>query len=449
MYTQIAATYSPDYHVIRLKSEFPAFSDTVTPQGFQTPQQVGFFIHEWLHYLHNISTIHGIAAYSHAVILWSNVRPTIDHNGLCMGDEHLEPSHFADIRKQFKHRLNARAAQTNKLKHGLHLSDIEFTSCNKETTLIEDDKNYPCSILACSILIRPNGETDDIKIGCHEIVEYIAFALESKFLRHLKKTPFPVPIDPYLLVKGLASFLSPTIVEETILRCAILSLQYPDPPYILANLLAWAEKKKIELIDPDIELARIASNHLTSNIHVMEESVGLIEDMFPLDEPFPRAIKNTAESIRKNYLHRITDPFFEIGLVEEFAKFGGIAINAAMEKYGVGFLIQERSGPDDQFMRDVMLDISTLDKQDPEISCGRRVAQAAFTYIFEFFRSEPDRLRQPRTMRCPFFTTCGADYRRDNPNICNSEPWLSQNLKHSEMCYFGRAVINTKNLKPA
>lgn len=42
MATQVAATYSPDYQCIRLKSVFPAFADPINPQGFQTPHQIVF-----------------------------------------------------------------------------------------------------------------------------------------------------------------------------------------------------------------------------------------------------------------------------------------------------------------------------------------------------------------------------------------------------------------------
>ncbi len=448
MVTQVAATYSPDYQFIRLKSVFPAFSDPIEPQGFQTPHQFGFFIHEWLHYLHNNSTIHGVTAYSHAVILWSNVRAIIDHNGLCLGDDHLPHQNFADIRKQYKHRLNARAAQENNIKRGVHLDDLEFISCEKFTVLIEDDENYPCTSLLCDVLTKANADVIKVKIGCHEIIEYIAFTLESRFLRHFKENPIPVPVDPYSLIKGLASFIAPDLEEDTILRCAIFSLQFPDPPFYLANLLAWSNKIKSQEKDPNVELTKKASNHLKTNIKVMEENIDLIGNILPLDSPFPRAVKHTASLIRKNYLHRINEPFFEIELVNNFSKFGGAAIVAAMEKHGVGFLIQERSGPDDQFMRDLMLDISAADKQNAELSYGRRVAQAAFSYVFEFFRVEPDRILQPVKMRCPFFSSCNAEYRRDNPDKCSTEPWTSQYLEKSKMCYFGEAVINTKNLAP-
>lgn len=445
MVTQVAATYSPDYQCIRLKSVFPAFADPIEPQGFQTPHQFGFFVHEWLHYLHNNSTIHGVTAYSHAVILWSNVRPIIDHNGLCIGDEHLPAQDFADIRKQYKHRLDSRAAQNNKIEGKLRLDDLDFISCKKETIYIEEDENYPSTKLICDVVSKPDGRDLKIKIGCHEIVEHIAFALESKFLRNLKELPLPASIDPYLLINGLASLISPSLEEETVLRCAIFSLQFPDPPSYLAGLLNWSEKNKCEQKDPDIEITKKASDLFKKNMHVMDENIDMIENMLPLDSPFPRAVKHTANLIKKNYLYRIDNPFFEIELVNEFSRLGGAAINAAMDKYGVGFLIQERDGPDDKFMRDLMLDISLTHKIDADISYGRRVAQAAFSYVLEFFKVENDKIKQPVKMRCPFFTSCSAEYRRDNPDICSTTPWESQKIEQSKICYFGEAVINTKN----
>ena len=444
MATQVAATYSPDYQCIKLKSVFPAFADPEEPQGFQTPHQTGFFIHEWLHYLHNNSTIHGVTAYSHAVILWSNVRAIIDHNGLCIGDDHLPIQDFADIRKQYKHRLDSRAAQNNKIEASLRLDDLNFTSCKKDTAYIEGDENYPSTKLLCDVVSKVDDKVFKIKIGCHEIVEYIAFALESRFLRNLKELPLSAPIDPYLLINGLATLISPTLERETILRCAIFSLQLPDPPSYLAGLLDWSERNKCEQKDPDIEITKKASNHFKTNTHVMNDQVDMIENMLPLDSPFARAVKHTANLMKKNYLYRIDNPFFEIDLVNEFSRLGGSAINAAMDKHGVGFLIQEREGPDDKFMRDLMFDISLPHKLDADITYGRRVAQAAFSYVLEFFKVENDKIKQPVRMRCPFFTSCDSEYRRDNPSICSTAPWESRKLEQSKICYFGEAVINTK-----
>lgn len=444
MATQVAATYSPDYQCIRLKSVFPAFADPIEPQGFQTPHQIGFFIHEWLHYLHNNSTIHGVTAYSHAVILWSNVRAIIDHNGLCIGDDHLPVQDFADIRKQYKHRLNSRAAQNNKIEGKLRLDDLDFISCKKDTIYIEGDENYPSTKLLCDVVSKVDGRVLKIEIGCHEIVEYIAFALESRFLRNLKELPLSAPIDPYLLINGLASLISPTLEGETVLRCAIFSLQLPDPPSFLAGILNWSETNKREQKDPDIEITKKASDYFKKHMHVMNDQVDMIENMLPLDFPFPRAVRHTANLIKKNYLYRIDNPFFEIELVNEFSRLGGAAINAAMDKYGVGFLIQERDGPDDKFMRDLMFDISLPHELDADISYGRRVAQAAFSYVLEFFKVENNKIKQPVKMRCPFFTSCSAEYRRDNPGICSTTPWESQKLEQSKICYFGEAVINTK-----
>ncbi|WP_397458769.1 hypothetical protein AB3464_01550 [Pseudomonas asplenii] len=444
MYTHVAASYAPDYHCIRLKSGFPAFADPHNPQGFETPQQAGFFVHEWLHYLHNNSTIHGITAYSHAMIIWSNVRHTLDANGCCGGDEVIPHEDFKDIRKQYAHLFQSRTPKLNELKSGAVLADVRFESCSKQIVAIEDDERYSCTTLECVYYVGGILREKPIRIGCHEIVEYVASALEAKFVRGCGEVPVQAAVAPYGLIKVLANFLAPSLSESTIIRCAVLSLQFTDPPAFLPELLSWANKNNSNGLDPDAELERVASNHIRSNLAVMDDTVSLIEGLFPVDEPFAHAVKYTTEIMRSNYIHRIANPFFELQLVEDLSKVGGKAFEEAMEKFGVGFLIQERPGPAEQFKRDLMYDLSKAAKKDAALSEGQRVWQAALTYTLSMFRDVPGRLTQPRQLRCPLFTACTAEYRRDNPSICNSEPWQTQNTEHSKICHFGRAIINSR-----
>ncbi|VVM53547.1 hypothetical protein [Pseudomonas fluorescens] len=444
MSSQVAASYAPDIYCIRLKSVFPAFADPLRPQGFETPQQAGFFIHEWLHYLHNNSTIHGFTAYSHALMLWSNIRPTLNSDGICLGDEALPAEHFSDILKHYRHLSQARKPQSNNLKKSLYLSDVCLESCKKQAFDIDGDEKYSCTVLICEYSVGGRRQENKIKIGCHEIVEYLASTLESKFVSLCGEAPIQSALDPYQLVKSLARLLASSLTESTIMRCAILSLQYPDPPHYLPNLLHMAHEMNVAGQNPDLELERMASNHIRANLPVMEKTVDIINEVFPIDEPFAYAVKYSIELMMANYKYRIIEPFFEIKLIEDFAKQGGAAFENAIEKFGIGFLIQERDGSSDGFKRDLIYDISKAAKQNPELSEGQRVWQAAFTYILSLFRTVPDRLTQPRQLRCPFFTACTADYRRDNPEICSSEPWKSQYTEHSKICSFGRAMINSR-----
>lgn len=450
MYIETAASYTPDYQVIRLKSVFQPFADPENPQPFETPHQAGFFIHEWIHFLHNLSTLHGICAYSHAVLVWSNVRTFIYEDDPEI-DGSLAIQHNADIQRQFNYRLYARKSKNNNLPTNLVYADIEFLSCESRSSQIDDDPRYECTDIVCKVKIAKAEDSQliEIAIGCHEIIESVAFMLEERFLARHKEIPAPTKIDPYYLVKGLAALIAPSLSSETVLRCALLSLQHLDPPKLLTDLLKFAQKACESNKNPDTKITEIAKSHLLNNQKAIEENIAFIESMFAVDEPMARAVKYTTGKMRNNYIHRLSDPFFEIALIDKLAAKGEIALFFAMERFGVGFLIQERGGDEDEPMKDLMYDISLEDKNDPDLSSGRRIAQAAFSYVFQFFKDKPNELTQPTDLKCPFYTCCNSDFRRNNATVCRKTPWFTQDLDLSNMCFFGRAVINTKGVKRA
>lgn len=60
------ASYLPESQIITLRKDFPAFTDPEKLDGFINPEQFGVFFHEWIHFLHNISTINGFSIFLHA-----------------------------------------------------------------------------------------------------------------------------------------------------------------------------------------------------------------------------------------------------------------------------------------------------------------------------------------------------------------------------------------------
>ena len=445
MLVNAAASYSPDYQVIRFKSNFDVFSDPDNLRGFGTPHEVGFFVHEWIHFLHNVSTVHGICAYSHLAVTWSNARTFFFEDEGKIDAETAE-QHRADMYKHLKFFRNARNAKLNDLADGLSRFDVVFVSCGVNTVLIGGDAKYKCSELVCEAEVKVGGEVfvKEVKIGCHELVESVAFMLEEKYLSLNKEAPIPSKVDPYHLLRCLSSFMSPNISSETLLRCALLSLQSIDPLESLPGLLVKAEAEAAKGGDPDVVISELAISHLHLCQKMLNETLDVIDGLFSVDEPMARAVKYSLGKMRSNYLYRMSDPFFEIGLIESFAKHGGAALGAAMEKFGVGFLIQERAGSRDKVERDLMYDLSLDDVRDSDLSAGRRVAQAAFSYILQFFNEGSDVLAHPEKMECPFYTCCDAVFRKENPESCKEKPWVAQGLDLDSMCFFGRAVINTK-----
>lgn len=438
MISEAAATYLPDYQVIKFKSLFQPFADPENLRGFETPQEAAFFIHEWLHFLHNISTYHGITAYSYTILLWSNVRTYI-HDTL--PETNIE--HLADIHKQLMHRLNARTPKINNIPQDTPSSSIKLLSYSLRSWFIDNDDRYKCTEIICSAEISNIQEsTSTILIGSHEIVESVAFLLEERYLIKNKELTSASAI-PYHLVNKLASLIAPGLTKEVVLKCALLSLQHLDPPEWLPDLLKTAQKVHDQDSDPDPIITKIAMDHLKLNEAAIANNIDFLDGLFSSDEPAARAVKYATGKMRVNLNQRLVDPFFEISLIDNIASEGTAAIFMSLERHGTGFLIQERSGDAEKILKDLMYDISLVDQVDAELSFGRRVALASFLYTFSFLKTNSKNIEHPEKLICPFYTCCNNKLRIESAITCKARPWISQYLALENMCYFGRAVLNT------
>lgn len=87
--TSIAAgCYLPEIMVIKLKPIIEALADPNDPSGFQNPIQLGVFFHEWIHYLHNVSTLLSISTLNCTIGLWHIFRSTY-HNSIPSGEDNI------------------------------------------------------------------------------------------------------------------------------------------------------------------------------------------------------------------------------------------------------------------------------------------------------------------------------------------------------------------------
>lgn len=79
------ASYAPDRQIITFSPAMLVLPRDGARGNFETAVQISYFFHEWIHYLHNVSTVHGISAYSSFIGLWNAFRHTTGELGLGQG----------------------------------------------------------------------------------------------------------------------------------------------------------------------------------------------------------------------------------------------------------------------------------------------------------------------------------------------------------------------------
>lgn len=444
MSSQAIASYLPDSQLIKLGVDLPAFSDPENPRGFIGVHEVAYVIHEWTHYLHNVSTIHGLSAFANLVHLWSVFRRTIGPDGFSMGSSSLPE----DIRMHF--RQKNRFIQTTR---GRQPNDIPGKFSDELVTVTElsvksqalPGLDIETRVIVCALSIR-NAQGDSylasVQIGAHEIVESVAYMLEARFTVRAGEKPVEVSFAPYRLLKMLAHHVAPHLTEELVIACGIASLQNSDPPSSLLQELAFAEAESLKGSDVIAVLEERQRQELDEASAWIAEQLKMIEDIFPVEEAMACAIRKTVSTMRSNFEARKLHPFFELVLIENIRTKGDL--KPILSAFGACSILQQRPGSEDDSQRDLRYEFVLDDVRDSSLDLGRCLMHVAFDFVRQHSRNGEIvptlELKKSRMYRCPFYTVCGEDTRKTSHQVCAEEPWMTAHRATADLCWYGRAV---------
>lgn len=445
MSNSAVAAYSPEMQLITLRPEFEAFSDPGNPKGFSTPEQVAIFFHEWIHYLHNVSTILGLTTFSNLTVLWSNFRNTFGKYDWSQGANGAPRTHVDDMERQYAYMSALRGRKQNSLPKNLGQGEVRITSVK----IVPFDKRRPNELqfLECDAVVihqqSGNHEPSKVLVGTHEILEYAAIMLEELAALALGTVLKQASVDPYYLVPAIATGVAPTLSKECVLMCALASLQYPDPPRQLIKLLELGESAFHQGQDPQQRIRDFGMELLYKCLPSAEKTLCLLDEIFELDSPISRSIKYTTAQFRRNLSYRRQNLFFEFEIIDQLRS-DVKSMNDAVFRHGAPTLIQQRTGDPDQPERDLMYEFSLPDHSQFEFSEGRRLIHAAHRFMGAHFRGgQLQPTAEITSSGCPFYTACPNNYRKMYPENCRLRPWLSADSAVG-LCDYAVAVISTR-----
>lgn len=443
-----AAAYNPDCMVITLKPHFDALANPTDIRGFVGPEQIGFFFHEWCHFLHNISTLHGITAFTNSLALWASFRFTKKDCAYSAGASVLEPELTLNSQQRYQYLATTRSPATANFPTAL-LSSLKIKSTHESRVEIVGS-TLSVAKVRFNVCRTSDPETEwEIEIGAHEIVEGLAWMLEEKLVTALGGNCPPPSIIPYQVVRNIFRLRIPAISDDAIIACMLRLLQDSDPPGALIDTLNAAEAMMQGSLDIIAEMSKFTQKILEKNEPVIERFISDIEGMFPLNEPFMAMIAHTAALMRRNLQKRRIDPFFEFSIIDSL-KQDVQNMDRVIGEYGGCGVIQERPGHIDDFTRDLMYDFGSPVEADSSLEFGRRKMHAAFRYMMAhlsvngFIPTESVALRAAKP-RCPFYTTCDLNQRKDHALICRTSPWKAAEIHDEEIlgCWYRAGVIAT------
>jgi hypothetical protein len=440
-----AASYLPECQVITLKEHFDAFADPNNVRGIQNADELGFFFHEWLHYLHNVSTVQGLSAFANQVGHWQNFRFTIGAEGLSQGSASLSPEMQAYVRQNMAYLVASRSPKRNHLPGQIEPSRVRITAAAPVSTPIGETNASMTTIRCDAVIAQKDGYQQPIslEIGTHEILEGLAVLFETELVRRRGGTVAPTPLAPYRLLELLAKHVAPDLSLFDVTLCALGALQWSDAPGELLSMLAHGQQAHVDGASPTRALLDKALSLLSATAKWREKTLADLEARFPVDDSLSRAVKQTVANFRMNFAARAQNPFFEWELVHEVAQ-DPSRMDDVIRRHGACAVIQRRPGDADAIDRDLMFDIVT-GPADPLLGFGWRKMHASFRFLTlhcteSGFAATRDLQLGERT-KCPFYTACSYGVRKAHPEICAREPWKTLDVGDvNGACWYHAAV---------
>lgn len=440
-----SASYLADCQVITLKWDFAAFADPSKVRGVVGPTEIAVFFHEWLHYLHNVSTVLGLSAFGNQVVLWSEFRNTVDSSGLSAGSRVLTAERLQVVQQRVAFMTASRLRQQVAIPGLRDAKHLQVRQVQAVVTPLVGAE-VALTVLVCqSEILQQSGtpELVEVRIGVVEILEGVAVMLEGALIRRLGGTEQPASVVPYGLLVALGRSRAPSLTPQELILCGLASLQSSDPPSELLDILDLAERASASGSSPLAALLAWTNRTLKAQEDWVEKTLALIELAFPVDEPLARAIHATVKTFRIDFAARRKNPFFEFGIIHDLAK-DVQRMDDIIRSFGGCCVIQERSGDPNGVARDLMYDFA-LGPQDNLLEFGWRKMHASFRFVSLHttstgFRSTNEIVVREAT-KCPFYRVCLYPLRKAAPDVCACEPWKSASIPDGGMpCWYAVAV---------
>lgn len=443
--------------VITLSPSYPVFNRDSTPNPSPSTKVLAGFVHEYIHYVQNVSTVSGARSYVVFQSILALFARTLVRSGESLGDVALDPQTRRDLQSLFE-----------LLVHWEGHSDLRpvpisapdsivvrgYTAAPWTTRRKKGDVSGTDIHLDCHVRCE-NGHSNclEYRFGLAAIEEGMSYEIDRMVetgRTHLPSRRRDVPVFPYLVLRAFGEHLFGGPVDTALLLyCASVALASADPPRAFIGAVKLIRTMKGSLDDTsDVakELGRCFDAKRSWVTDIVEADLDSV-----ISDYHDRGLAETGARRLRDLLvgfirRRETDPFFEL---RPFVN--GRVDNALLTKVLYqsvpGDVLQElpckperASAP----MRDVLVGFgpSLVKGGGWDQSTLLRVLELQIDFFLAHCRGHgfiPTKDVLNRT--CPFYTACPFALRQKRAGICRTRPWLR--YRNSPTCWYGAAVAAT------
>ena len=453
----LAATlglYETHRFCLRLAPEVTLLADDGAPKSELNADVLVVLLHEYTHFLHNLSTASGFAAYQCFQQLLGVFSNALNDDGTC-DPAHLSSDNTAVARSALD-ALESIDGTRRLPNHPSPVTGLSVVSARCAPTQVGGVSVQHAKVEW--VIDRRDGtrETFVSDVGAFVIEEGIAFTLEECV--RLNAVTFersgvdPPPLYPYEAFRVLAQHYVPDISALSAIRLGLLALSTNRPGASLLHALDAYKRLRASGAD-DVAACRTVRGSIDEMLKAITQRICSIDLGEISKMHFERGLvadghASVLDEFRRLLTQRAADPWFDVAWCQEDGTLDLKALSALLLSTVPCDAIQEQSGSENDFGRDVLLTFKSAGVQRDDggivpttANSGLRAVQAQFDYLLAHLSPSQGIVAttQPSPRRCPYFTTCTLEMRRDDPQPCKEAPWQRLTNK-GETCWYGVAV---------
>jgi len=421
----------------------PSFPEEIAPELLSP------FTHEYLHYIHNISTIEGIRAFISIVKLMNFIPELIGEDLSLSGnlsDAQLNQYH-ATIREFLDHRGDCKIDKNVILGNAPTIRVVDVRRSNDSVCLDVDFDVMTQTGLP---------QTAKYRFGGVALMEGIAYELDR--LVELgpnadsnsgdNASPFP-----YLVLRRVGCALAGSIHRCTLVSLAILALQTKSPAHCFQEFC-----KRYREALPTPEGSPPPAEKVKEFLNILiDDTKGNREDAFdallvPLEEiknklsgrgPVGAGFTFVIDTIHTAIERRKLLPLFEM---EPF-KYNRVNVKELSDLFAslLPCDVIQRRAPE-HTPKDVLISFGRENQvvEQYTYSLGVRALDAAIKFTFHHIR--PERMLDTQTaghLECPFFHCCDLPFRKESETECGMKPWALYAKYPGNACWMVSGILGT------
>lgn len=405
-------------------------------------QNFASLFHEYIHYIHEISTVIGNIGLSLDLILksifsshFSTYLDNCEYNGFDFENKEL-------INKFSKIYATKEVINGGRELEGILLGIDSFSLTQQDIYLLEGPDLISIKIdiplIKTNLFVKDQYRETSLPFGKFYIYEGLAYELDrivNQQTSGLPEIKDELKATEYTMLRSLAKYIYPGIDKECFLVAASLSLSYLDSGSIFISFIKRIRtetndgKSKEEIL---IKLKSETSKILISKLEDFNEAQDEILEIFHKRKQLHTAFTIITGETKNGYLLRSESPTFEVDLVlrGEYLK-----LLELLPVCDYMYIFKD----EDEYMRDLLGSASFTDEQSQAL----KVLIAYDHYQKAHWINSTKEIEKTEKNKCPFFSSCNLPFRKIHEGICAEKPWRIFEISFNsdkQYCWYGQAV---------